>query len=76
MNLGEQLDGARFVRFDPANDNVLVWFGTHGCHAFTLDGQEIAFWNIGDFAANSEGFEEVRANFQEHIDSGEYLTLF
>jgi hypothetical protein len=76
VNLGEQLDGARFVRFDKTNDTVLAWFGGHGCHAYTLDGQEIAYWNIGDFAANSAGFEEVRTNFQGHIESGEYLTLF
>ncbi len=75
MNLGEKLDGARFVRFDPQNGALLVWFGGHGCHAYTLDGQEIAFWNIAA-SANSAGLEEVRANFQEHIESGEYLTLF
>jgi hypothetical protein len=76
MNLGEQLDGARYVRFDAHHDTVLVWFGGHGCHAYTLDGQEIAHWNIGSYEENAATFEEVRENFEEHIESGEYLNLF
>ena len=75
--LAEQLDGARYVRFDAVRGFVLAWFGGHGCHAYSAeDGQEVAFWNIGDFAQNEADFEEVREDFEEHLQSGEYLELY
>lgn len=70
------LDKARYVRQDKERGLLLVWSGAHGCSAYNQHGQEVAHWNMGDFAENSADSEEVRENFEELIASGEYLEFY
>jgi hypothetical protein len=70
------LDEAQYVRHDEERGLVLVWSRAHSCSAYNQHGQEVAHWNIRDFAENSAGFEEVRENFEGLIASGEYLEFY
>ena len=70
------LDEAQYVRHDEERGLLLVWSGAHSCSAYNQHGQEVAHWNIRDFAENSAGFEEVRENFEGLIASGEYLEFY
>ena len=70
------LDEAQYVRHDEERGLLLVWSGAHSCSAYNQHGQEVTHWNIGDFAENSAGFEEVRENFEALIASGEYLEFY
>jgi hypothetical protein len=74
-DLAGRLDKARYVRYDAYRQHVLAWFGGQRGHAYTLDGEQVADWNIGDFAENDAGFGEVVENFEEHLHTGEYLEL-
>ena len=66
-NLGSSLDGAKIVRYDEANDLTLAWFGGHGIHMYDADGQEIDFWNVGDFTFDDATPEDVIASMQARI---------
>jgi hypothetical protein len=70
------LDEAQYVRHDEERGLLLVWSGAHSCSAYNQHGQEVTHWNMGDFAENSAGFEEVRENFEALIASGEYLEFY
>jgi len=70
--LGELLDWAQLVRWDDRAKLLLYWKGGHGIHAATLQGREVAYWNIGDFAAEHADREDVEASMQERIDRQDY----
>lgn len=76
VTLGEQLSGARVVRHDEDRGYTLAWFGGHGVHAYAEDGTEIAYWNIGDFANNDADEDEVIADMDGEIESGDYLERY
>jgi hypothetical protein len=76
LELARQLDGARYVRVDEERGAVLAWFGGHRCRAYTPEGTEFAYWDVGDFAHNAPSLEEVQENFDEHIRTGEYVELY
>ena len=75
-NIGEQLDGARIVKHDAERESILAWFGGHGIHAYTYDGREFAFWNVGDFAQNDASEDDVLESIEKMIKTGEYLELY
>ena len=72
MSLGEQLDGAKIVRYDEQSGLTLAWFGGHGVHAYTENGLEAAFWNVGDFANNDADEAEVLESMEERINGQDY----
>jgi len=72
MCLAERLDGARLVRWDPISNLILVWFGGHGVHAFTVGGKEVAYWNTGDAAQINAAVEDIEASMEERIDQQDY----
>ena len=73
--LAGQLDKARYVRYDAYRQRVLAWFGGPRAHAYTLDGEEVAEWDIGDSAESDAGFGEVVEAFEEHLHTGGYREL-
>lgn len=73
--LAGQLDKARYVRYDAYRQHALAWFGGQRGLAYTLEGEGVADWNIGEFAENDAGFGEVVENVEEHLHTGEYLEL-
>ena len=70
--LAEQLNGAKMVRFDPDTGLTLVWFGGHGVHAYTSEGREVSFWNVGSFEADHASEKEVADSMDETIEEGTY----
>ena len=75
MNLAEELNGAKIVKYDKNLDSVVVWFGGHGISAYTSEGKEFAFWNLHsdkDFPTQ----EEVETNIDKHIKNQDYLELY
>ncbi len=64
--LAASLDKARAVVYD-ADGYVLAWFGGHGIHAYSLDGEEVAYWSAGDFSENSLTPDEAFASMQGHL---------
>ena len=72
MTLGEQLDGAKMVTYDPDYELTMAWFGGHGVHAYTLEGFEVAFWNIGDWSLDSATPEEVEEDMGEMLVNQNY----
>lgn len=61
-----QLDGARLVKFD--SDGLLyAWFGGHGVHAYDAQGNEVDYWNCGDFADNDASTREVEESIARRI---------
>lgn len=73
MNLGEQLHGARLVRYDEAAELVMAWFGGHGVHAYTEDGTEVAFWNVGDFSQSDADESDVLESMVEREEEQDYV---
>jgi hypothetical protein len=68
----ESLDGARLVMHDPEWDLALAWFGGHGIHAYDVDGTEVSYWSVGDFANDDATAAEVEASMRECIETGDY----
>lgn len=61
-----QLDGAKLVKYD-GDGYLLAWFGGHGVHAYDGSGQEVDYWNTGDFADNDASREEVEESMSAWI---------
>ena len=59
MTLGEQLDGAKLVRYDEETELTFSWFGGHGVHVYDESGQEVDFFSVGDFAENDVPEAEI-----------------
>ncbi len=72
LELLQKLDGAKWVRHDPNTHFTVAWFGGHGIHAYSLDGTEVSFWNVGDFAETHADIEEVRESIERVIKTGNY----
>ena len=70
MTLGEQLDEAKYVRHDPLAELTLAWFGGHGIHAYTADGDEVSFWNLS--GPEDPSLEAVQRSMVDTIANGEY----
>lgn len=66
--LMRQIDGAKLVKHNEYNDIVHVWHGGHGIHVYDRTGEEIHFYNVGDFAKDEADREEVRTAMVENID--------
>ncbi len=70
-NLGSQLDRAKIVRYDESTELTLAWFGGHGIHMYDADGQEIDFWNVGDFTFDDATPADVIASMEARILSSQ-----
>jgi len=75
-SLGEQLDGAKYVKHDPNGGFIYAWYGGHQINIFTEDGQEIDVFNVGDFAEDSADYNTVVESIEDRIayDPIEELT--
>lgn len=71
--LEQSLSGARMVGEDRNHGYMMAWFGGHGIHAYSLDGEEVAFWNVGDFERMEAEAEDVEKNMKAQIVSGQYM---
>jgi len=76
MNLAEELDGAKIVKYDKNLDSVVVWFGGHGISAYTSDGKVFAFWNLHSDRDEGPTRKEVEENIDRHIKNQDYLELY
>ncbi|AEJ40883.1 hypothetical protein TPY_2723 [Sulfobacillus acidophilus TPY] len=72
MSLAESLSGAKIIRADKERGLFLAWFGGHGLHAYDAQGQEVAFWNIGDSATDDASEADVLDDMEEKIQTGKY----
>jgi hypothetical protein len=68
----EQLVDAKIIKIDLERELVLAWKGGHGVHAFNACGDEVSFWNVGDFAKDSATESEVLEHIKEVINTGDY----
>ena len=68
--LRETIAGARIIMVDSERELTLAWFGGHGIHAYSDSGEEVSFWNTGDFSINDASEAAVRESMERHI-SGE-----
>jgi len=59
MRLAEELDGAKYVQHIPHYGMVAAWFGGHGIHFYTYEGEEVHFENTGSFERNHATRQEV-----------------
>lgn len=69
------LAGALIIVEDHASIYYMAWFGGHAIHAYTLTGEEVAVWNVGDFSNDHAQPEVIHESMLSNIKSGEYLTL-
>jgi hypothetical protein len=76
LTLREQLDGAQIVMADNDAELTLAWFGGHGIHAYTDDGREVAFWNVGDFSKQDADEDVVRESMCECIAKQDYHNRY
>lgn len=61
-----ELDGARFVKYDP--DGLLwVWFGGHGVHAYDANGTEVDYCTVGDQSVKDATLLEVEEGVNLYI---------
>ena len=60
------------VRFDTDTGLTLAWFGGHGVHAYTGEGREVSFWNVGSFELDNASEKEVTDSMDEAIKEGSY----
>ena len=65
MSLGEQLNGAKLVRYDERTELTFAWYGGHGVHVYADTGEEIDFFNAGDFAEDSASEGQIIAAIKE-----------
>lgn len=61
-----ELDGARFVKYDP-DGLVWAWFGGHGVHAYDATGREVDYCTVGDWANDHATLLEVEKGINEYI---------
>ena len=67
LTLMRELDKARIVRFDEGRELLYAWFGGHGVHAYNVEGDEVDFWNVGDWSKNNASAEDVIESMEERI---------
>ena len=72
--LGEQLDGAKIVKHDPDAELTLAWFGGHGIHAYSANGVEVAYWNVGSCGENDARLDDVEASMANVIETQDYAS--
>lgn len=73
MTLAEQLDGARYVKYDEDRGYVLAWYGGFGFNAYDAGtGDEVAHWNL----AEEPNFWAAQEEIHDQIQSGNYLEYF
>ena len=62
----ELLKSARITEHDTVSHFILAWFGGHGVHAYTIYGDEVAFWNVQG-CENDADPAVVQQSINEHI---------
>ena len=72
MSLMEELTGAKIIKVDVERELFLAWFGGHGIHAYTKEGHEASYWNVGNFADDNASEEVVKASMEDKIRTGQY----
>ena len=72
MSLSSELKGAKIKVKDTKNNVTIAWFGGHGIHAYNEYGEEIGFWNTGDFSKDHATEEEVKRSIRQAIKEGGY----
>ena len=62
----QELTGAKYteVHNDMPGGCVYVWFGGHGVHEYNAAGEELDFFNVGDFSKNQATLKEVKAGIK------------
>ena len=70
-----QFDGIRWSQWDEKQNLLLAWHGGHGIHGYTSDGEEVNFWNMGDFSREPT-LEDAMENIREHIEKQDYEELY
>jgi hypothetical protein len=66
-HLGDALDGARMVRHHH-NGLTAAWFAGHGVHLFDLEGNEVDYFSVGDFADSDADYDEVVLAADRYLD--------
>jgi hypothetical protein len=69
QKLLENLDEARWTRYDPSIPGILVWFGGHAVHIYDSDGNEIDSYTIGDQSKSEATLAEVKSWMKRWIES-------
>jgi hypothetical protein len=71
-DLREQLDGAQYIKTfhvpETSDEIAYAWFGGHGVHVYDTKGEEIDFWNVGDFDQPEADIGEVEQAVEEHMN--------
>ncbi len=75
MNIFDQLADAKIIVVDPDAQLFLAWHGGHGVHAYTADGTEVAYWNVGDFARTNADPRTVRRSMRDRIQRQDYADF-
>ncbi len=65
---------AKVVVVDEINTITLAWYGGHGIHAYDRFGNEIYFWNTGDFSKDNATKAEVLKSMLEAVRSELYFS--
>ncbi len=68
IELMEQLDDAKRVKYDSTNALLHVWHGGHGIHIYNQNATEVDFYNVGDFKQDEADPETVEQAMEERIN--------
>lgn len=67
-DLFNAVDGAQLVETRQDWALAFVWHGGHGVNVYSTEtGNEIDFFNVGDFAESSASEEDVREGIKDYI---------
>ena len=64
--LAAVLDGARHGTYC-ADGLVLAWFGGQGLHVYAMNGEEVDYRSVGDFAEHEADYPEVAAAARAYL---------
>jgi hypothetical protein len=64
--LAAVLDGARHITYCP-DGLVLAWFGGHGLHVYALNGEEVDYRSVGNFADHEANYREIVAAARAYL---------
>lgn len=66
-----ELDGARFVKYDP-DGYLFAWHGGHGVHVYNAAGTEVYYFTVGDQSQREADPGEIEAAITRHMMSAEW----
>ena len=71
MPLGEKLDGAKMVMYDPASGYTLCWFGGTFIHAYDESGREVAYWGVDSHEREADP-DQIKKSMARRIANQDY----